>query len=398
MTTGGSVAPATPELESVERAKASENTPAATKRVRVCVVAPSLDILGGQAVVAQRLMDRLKTDPSLEISFVPHNPRLPAPLRFLQRVKYVRTIVTSIAYQSMLLRRLRDQDVVHVFSASYWSFILAPTPAVLVARMYGKRVVLNYRSGEALDHLSRWPRTSLPVLRSVDLIVVPSGYLVDVFSKFGLTATPIFNFVEVERIPYRRRARPRPVFLANRNFAPHYNVACVLRAFALIQSRVPEARLIVAGDGPQRDRLHALAKELGLANTTFLGQVPPQRMSALYDEADVYLNAPNVDNMPNSVVEAFAAGLPVVTSRAGGIPYIVRDESNGLLTDCDDAQGLATAALRLLAEPELAARLADRARADVLSNYTWAAVHDQWRSAYGLAPIGEPPSSGGRPE
>src|SRR5215208_5600746 len=94
--------------------------------LRVCIVAPSLDILGGQAVVAQRLMEHLRLDPSMQISFVPHNPRLPGPFRALQRVKYVRTVVTSIAYVIHLLVRLRGQDVVHVFSASYWSFILAP--------------------------------------------------------------------------------------------------------------------------------------------------------------------------------------------------------------------------------------------------------------------------------
>lgn len=354
--------------------------------LRVCVVAPSLDILGGQAVVAQRLMDRLREDPELEISFVPHNPRLPGPLRALQRVKYVRTITTSMAYVALLLRRLRTQDVVHVFSASYWSFILAPSPAVLIARLYGKRIILNYRSGEALDHLTNWPRTSRPILRRADVIVVPSGYLVEVFGKFGMSASPIFNFVDIERIPYRRRSTLRPVFLANRNFAPHYNVACVLRAFAIIQSSVRDARLVVAGDGQQRDMLHALARELGLKNVEFLGQVPPSRMASLYDDADVYLNAPLIDNMPNSVVESFAAGLPVVTSRAGGIPYIVRHEENGLLVDCDDHRALADQALRLLANPDLALAYADRARAEVLAKYTWTAVHDQWRGVYGLAP------------
>jgi len=395
--TSGSVASVNAELAPATRDGLPERGKA-PPRLRVCIVAPSLDILGGQAVVAQRLMDHLRLDPDLDISFVPHNPRLPGPLRLLQRVKYLRTIATSIAYTALLLRRLRDQDVVHVFSASYWSFILAPTPAVLVARMFGKRVILNYRSGEALDHLSNWPRTSLPVLRRADLIIVPSGYLVDVFARFGIPARPIFNFVDVERIPYRRRARPRPVFLANRNFAAHYNVACVLRAFALIQARVPEARLIVAGDGPERERLHALAKELRLANIEFLGQVPPKQMQALYDEADIYLNAPDIDNMPNSVVEAFVAGLPVVTTRAGGIPYIVRHDENGLLTDCDDAQGLAGAALRLLSDADLGARLSDRARAEALSRYTWASVHDAWRAAYGLRRAADEPVARGSGE
>jgi L-malate glycosyltransferase len=358
-----------------------------SSRLRVCIVAPSLDILGGQAVVAQRLMDQLESDPDIELSFLPHNPRLPGVLRHLQRVKYLRTIVTSAAYVVLLLRRLPRQDVVHVFSASYWSFLLAPTPAVLIGKAYGKRVVLNYRSGEAADHLTRWRRTAIPILRRADLIVTPSGYLVDVFAKFGLVARSIFNFVDLSKIRYRERSTLRPVFLTNRNFAPHYNVACVLRAFQLVQQAMPEARLIVAGDGEQRQMLEDLAHELGLRNTEFVGQVTPARMAELYDGADVYLNAPNIDNMPNSVIESFAAGLPVVTTSAGGIPYIVTDGETGLMVAPDDHVALAREAKRLFSEPGLGNRLARRAREEVLLKYTWPAVHDAWRDAYGLPPV-----------
>ena len=336
-------------------------------------------------MVAQRLMAQLATDPDIELSFVPHNPRLPGVLRGLQRVKYLRTLVTSVAYVASLLKELRRQDVVHVFSASYWSFLLAPTPAILIGKAYGRRVILNYRSGEAADHLTRWRRTALPVMRRADLIVVPSGYLVDVFAKFGLAARSIFNFVDLSKLRYRERASLRPVFLANRNFAPHYNVACVLRAFQLVQQAMPEACLIVAGDGEQRQMLHDLARELGLRNVEFVGQVTPARMAELYDAADVYLNAPNIDNMPNSVIEAFAAGLPVVTTSAGGIPYIVTHETTGLMSDPDDHVALARHALRIVSEPGLGGRLALGAREELLSKYTWPAVHDAWREAYGLS-------------
>jgi L-malate glycosyltransferase len=354
------------------------------RRVRVCIVAPSLDILGGQAVVAQRLMARLREDPDIELSFIPHNPRLAGPLRSLQRVKYLRTLVTTVAYVALLLKQLRHQDVVHVFSASYWSFLLAPTPAVLIGKWYGKRVIINYRSGEAADHLARWRRSAVPVLRRADVIAVPSGYLVDVFARFGLTARSIFNFVDIERIPYRERPKLRPVFLANRNFAPHYNVACVLRAFQVIQQRIPNARLVVAGDGEQREMLHALARELELRNVDFTGQVSPERMSAMYDEADLYLNAPIIDNMPNSVIEAFAAGLSVVTTNAGGIPYIVTHGVTGLLAESNDHAALATQALRLLDEPALAHQLSINAHKELLQKYTWPAVHEAWREVYGI--------------
>jgi glycosyltransferase involved in cell wall biosynthesis len=334
--------------------------------------------------VAQRLLEHLRKDTDLSLSFLPHNPRLPGPLRALQRVRYVRTLSTSVAYLASLLRELPRHEVIHVFSASYWSFLLAPAPAVLLGRLFGKRVILNYRSGEADDHLTRWRLFAPAVMRRASLIVAPSNYLVDVFARHGLVAHAIFNFVDVGAIPYRERATLQPRFLSNRNFAPHYNVACVLRAFRRIQDVRPDARLVVAGDGEEREALHALARELALRDVDFVGQVTPGAMAALYDAADIYLNAPNIDNMPNSVIESFAAGVPVVSTNAGGIPYIVTDGRTGLLSDAGDDRGLADNALRLLADPELGRRLAHEARREVLEKYAWPAVHAAWRRAYGV--------------
>jgi L-malate glycosyltransferase len=350
--------------------------------IRVVLVAPSLNILGGQAVAAQRLLERLRAVPGLEVGFLPHDPRTNALLRLLQRVKYVRTIATSIAYLTSLLRTLPKYDVVHVFSASYWSFVLAPTPAILIGKWLGKQVVVNYRSGEAEDHLQRWRRTAIPTLRRADAVVTPSEYLVDVFARFGVQARSIANFVDPEAVRFRRRAALRPVFLSNRNFQTLYNVPCVLRAFAAIQARIPDARLIVIGDGPERARVHETARDLTLRNVEFVGAVRPTDMGHWYDQADVYLNASDIDNMPNSIIEAFACGLPVVTSRAGGIPYVVEHERNGLLVDCGDHEGLAAAAMRMLHEPALAQRVIAEGLRDVEQQYTWEAVSDRWATLY----------------
>ena len=159
--------------------------------LRICILAPSLDIMGGQSRQAVRLMGGLRKEAGLRIGFIPHNPRLPGPLRVLQRPKYLRTVVTTLLYWGNLLTRLWRYDVVHVFSASYYSYLLSVAPAILIGRAYGKRFLLNYRSGEAEDHLRRWRRTAAPVMRLANSIVVPSGYLVDVFARFGLHARPI---------------------------------------------------------------------------------------------------------------------------------------------------------------------------------------------------------------
>ena len=155
------------------------------------------------------------------------------------------------------------------------------------------------------------------------------------------------------------------MFLSNRNFQKLYNVPCVLRAFAVIQARIPTRGCIVIGDGPERARVHETARSLALRNVEFVGAVSPTEMGRWYDEADVYLNSSDIDNMPNSIIEAFACGLPVVTTRPGGIPYVVEHERNGLLVDCDDHEALAASALRLFDEPALAERLITEGLRDV---------------------------------
>lgn len=351
------------------------------KPIRLLLVAPALRILGGQAVQANYLLEHLHREAMFEVGFVPHNPRLPGPLRLLQSIKYLRTIITSLLYCINLLIQVPKYDIVHLFSASYLSFLLAPMPAILVARFFGKKVILNYRSGEAEDHLRSWPRTAVPIMKLADELIVPSTYLVEVFNKFGLRAFPIANIIDPERFKFRERRPLLPIFFSNRNLYPLYNVACILRAFAKIQERFPEARLIIAGDGSQRSSLETLAKQLKLENVEFRGRIAPHKMNELYDEAHIFLNSSNIDNMPGSILESFASGLPVVSTSAGGIRCIVNHGSTGLLVPRNDHEGMASFAIKLLESPELASSLAHNAYKEC-SAYTWPAVRRNWLAAY----------------
>jgi glycosyltransferase involved in cell wall biosynthesis len=270
---------------------------------------------------------------------------------------------------------------VHAYSASYWSYLLSVLPIVFIAKLYRKKVLLNYHSGEAADHLANWRLTALPVIRMADMIVVPSGYLVDVFAQFGLTARAIHNVVELDVFRYRERRPIRPVFLTSRLHEPLYNVPCVLRAFAIIQRHYPDASLVVAGDGWMRPQLEELARDLGLHNTTFLGRVPWGEMPDLYDASDIYLTATDIDNMPGSVIECMSCGLPVVTTAAGGVPYIVTDEETALMVPRNDHEAMARQAIRLLENDMLAVSLARRAR-ESCARFTWPAVRNQWLETY----------------
>ena len=160
-------------------------TPLTSRPIRVLLVAPSLDIVGGQAVQASRLLELLQRAPDIQVEFLPINPRLPGPLRHLQKVKYLRTVPTSGTFMFKLLAKAGRYDILHSFSAANYSFLLSAAPAVLASRLFGKRSIVNYRDGRASQHLTGW-RTSR-LLRLADRIVTPSEYLVDVFAQFGYT-------------------------------------------------------------------------------------------------------------------------------------------------------------------------------------------------------------------
>jgi len=349
--------------------------------LRVLIVAASMDILGGQAVQAERLVRHLQQEPSVEVFFLPINPRLPGKLRKLQSIKYVRTLTTSILYCLNLLREVRKYDVIHIFSASYLSFLIAPTPAIVVSKLYGKKIVLNYHSGEAEDHLRRWRHSTIPILNLTDAIVVPSEYLVRVFAAFGLETIAIFNIIELDQFVFRERDRLRPVFLSNRNLEVHYGVDCVLRAFALVQQHIPKAVLTVVGDGSQRQALETLATELNLKQTSFTGRVEHEEIHRHYADSDVFLNASRIDNQPLSILEAFACGLPVVTTNAGGIPDIVTDGETGFVVDVDDHHALAQCAIKLLSDRNIGATITAQARQEC-RKYTWEVVGDRWLCLY----------------
>jgi len=351
------------------------------KRLRILIAAPSLDILGGQSRQAVRLREGLSREPDLEIGFVPHNPRLPGVLRSLQRIKYVRTVLTTLYYVLLLLWRVRQYDIIHIFSASYYSYSFCVIPALFIARLYGKKSIVNYRSGEAEDHLENW-KTAVPTLRWADELVAPSGYLVDVFARYGLRARAIHNIVELDRFSFRERHRLRPIFLTSRLLEPLYNVACVLRAFAIIQKRYPEATLTVAADGYLRAELEALACELQLRHCEFIGFVPFDKMPALYDAADIYLSATSIDNMPSSLTESMASGLNVVTTDGGGaIPYIMTNEESGLIVNRDDHEALAAAAIRLLEDNQFALMLVRNAH-ESSKKFTWPYIRNEWLKVY----------------
>lgn len=326
------------------------------RRIRVLLIAPSLEIVGGQAVQADRLLAALRQAPELDVVFFPLNRPFPRLLGWMRKMPYLRTLGNIAFYNAGLFWQAARCDILHIFTAGLWSYTLWTIPALLIGRLYGKKLIVNYRDGRAEQHVQNW-RTARPTLRLADRVVAPSGYLVDVFAQYGIRAQSVFNIIDAHRFRYRERRKLRPVFLTNRSLEPLYNVGCILRAFAIVQNKYPDADLTIAHDGICRGQLEQLAAKLNLRNTRFIGEVAPAKIPDLYDAADIYLTSPNIDCMPGSLLECFVSGLPVVATEAGGIPYIAKDRESALLVPLNDHGALAARAMELLEDPDLVERI-----------------------------------------
>jgi glycosyltransferase involved in cell wall biosynthesis len=353
---------------------------APTRRLRVAIVAPSRLILGGQAVQAERLLEGWRDDPLVEAWLVPIDPQPPRLATRLMHVRYVRAAISESIYLPRLGRELARADVVHVFSRAYAWFLLASLPAVVAARVLQRPVLVHYHHGEAHDHLHR-SRVSRATLARVDETVVPSPYLKDVFATFGLAARVIPNTLDATRFMFRARHRLAPRLLSTRNLDELYNVECTLRAFQIVQRQRRDASLTIAGSGRREASLRELTQRLGLSHVEFVGRLPPERMPQLFDRHDVYIQSPDVDNVPNSIVEAFASGLPVVATAVGGVPALTQNGRLAMLAPRDDHAALASHVLRLLEEPASACRLTRDAR-EAAEEHAWPGVRRQWLTTY----------------
>jgi L-malate glycosyltransferase len=351
-----------------------------TDPVRVAIVAASLRYVGGQSVQADLLARNWESDPAVRAELIVIDPPFPRFLQWVERIPGLRTLVREPFYLAALWRGLKKADVAHIFSASYWSFLIAPVPAYLIARLRGKKTLIHYHSGEARDHLQRF-HSAHPFLRRAGLLIVPSAYLVEVFREFGLKSQVVPNVVDLSQFGFRLRRPLRPHLVCTRGFHPYYGLEIIVRAFAEVQKEFPEARLDLVGNGSQEQAIRRLVKDLKLSNVVFAGVATRQEIGGFYDRADIFINASTVDNMPVSIIEAFASGTPVVSTGPEGIRYMVEHERTGLLSPPGDAHALAQNVLRVLREPELATKLAYNAFEES-RRYGWPEVRRQWLDVY----------------
>jgi N-acetyl-alpha-D-glucosaminyl L-malate synthase BshA len=225
-----------------------------------------------------------------------------------------------------------------------------------------------------------------------DHITAVSDYLrAETFNAFGCTACNvevIHNFVDPA--VYDRSAHPRAlaglvgadrkVLVHVSNFRPVKRVRDVVRVYARVAREIPSV-LVMVGDGPDRVDAENEARTLGVARDVhFLGKI--DIVAPLLASADLFVLPSESESFGLSALEALASGVPVVASRAGGLPEVVRDGITGALCPVGDVEGMARAAVHILGDDERWRSMSDAAAADARERFSQDAVVSQYESLY----------------
>jgi glycosyltransferase involved in cell wall biosynthesis len=350
------------------------------------LIGPKVPPYGGMALQG-RLMQQLMTVEGINVGFLASNLPFPNGLGFLDRLRGVRPFLRSMHFCVRLWRMLGSVEVVHILACSWLYFFVIVCPAVVISRLRGKHVVLNYRGGQADDFLRRSAFVLRTFFRMAHVVTAPSDFLVNVIGKrIGVPVEIVPNIVNFTRFRYRERKPIQPKMVVTRHLLKLYDIESVIRAFRVVQQRYNEASLLIVGTGDQEKYLRGLVSTWKLENVEFLGYVPQEDLPAVYEKCDILLNASLADNFPGSLVEAAAAGLIVVSTGVGGIPFIFENDKNAILVEPGDWAGLAAGALRVLEDPALASRLAKDALKQC-QEYDWKNVRRLLYPMYGFEDV-----------
>lgn len=338
---------------------------------------------GGMSVQAALLVKKLNEE-GLSVTPINYN-YLP---EWATGIPILKTILKFLIYLVEILLKGKKVDTLHVFSNSYLNFFLFTIPAVFVSKIYRKNCIIHYHGGGAASFFLHWMWLIRPIFKLADTILVPSGFLQEIFSKYKLKTEVVPNIMElgnssVQITNHSGNGKPITIII-NRHLEPIYNIKCAIDAVEILINKGKNVILTVLGGGSQFEELLHYTKTKKLeAKIIFEGEVPSKQIETYFKNADIFLNTSLFDNQPVAILEAFAYGLPVVTTNVGGIPHMVNDGENGLLVPPNDPHTIASKIIELMEDRNLYETIVENGFKSI-QKYQWSELVNNYFKLYNI--------------
>lgn len=260
-------------------------------------------------------------------------------------------------------------------NAFYLSFIIS-----CLARLFKKPYCPILHGGNLPQRLLNSPNLSRFIFNYSYENITPSLYLENEFNNLGYNTKYIPNFIDIKKYDFKNKIKHNPKLLWVRSFDNIYNPQMGVHVLSKLIKEFPDAKLCMVG--PDKDGSMGLCKELsrelGLTKQViFTGLLSKKEWISLSNTYDIFINTTNFDNMPVSIIEAMALGLPIVSTNAGGIKYLLEDKIDALLVNKNDINEMVKNISKLIKNSRLSNALSNNAQKKVKS-FTWDAVKVEW--------------------
>lgn len=274
-----------------------------------------------------------------------------------------------------------DKILIDVYStvAFQFAFILG-----FLSHIFGKSYILVLRGGNLPNRFKENPQIVKFLFTHAYHIIAPSQYLAEFFNKQGFQVQVIPNIIPFHEYPYKERIAIRPRILALRGFGKPYNPLMTLKAIHLLKDQVQDLKVLMLGnpEEPHFPEVMNFIHGHGLEGIVEVRpKMPKKDWIAISKEYDIMVSNPVIDNTPVSLIEGMALGMCVVSTKVGGVPFLV-SEKECALVDSDDAAGLSQAILNILQDDEYAQQLSRNGK-DRSESFDWENVRPLWENLLG---------------
>lgn len=281
----------------------------------------------------------------------------------------------EMLWSVFVLRKWVDYILIDVYSTSaFWYAYVCGH----LAKALNKKYICILHGGNLPNRLHQNPKLCKQLFGNAYQNVAPSGYLLQAFQQKGYSnLVHIPNSIEIDKYLFKHRQQAQPKLLYVRALAHIYNPMLALQVVKALQKKYPHVELSMVGpfkdDSIHQCKAYAEAHQLPVR---FTGKMEKEEWIAYAKNFDIFINTTNVDNTPVSVIEAMALGLPIVSTRVGGIPYLLnRDEA--ILVPPNNPKAIAHAIEELLLSPQKVQTLSLNARKKAES-FDWQSCKNHW--------------------